>query len=459
MEEEHGRSSISPKKRNPSGKFVGSSQKTMIINLYKHLMNENPGMKYRPMVKELSTQTGIGKTTIENTISEYKRTGNVTSPNRKKPRVKLFNKLTEDKLLCIRKKVYDFWLRREIPNLQKMLDAVNNDPDLPSFSRSSLYRALKQLNFTYMVRKRNSALIEKDYIIGWRQEYIENIRQYRFEGRPIYFLGETCVNVGDCKRKLSVDTTVTSPKNAAQSRLSTSIPEPSGKDKRLIILHIGSSDGFLPGGLLYFQSKKDSVDYHKEMNEHTFFTWFKKILPMLKEKSIIVMDNACYHSMKIKKYPNLSWKRQDIITWLTDRGEKVKPHYLKELLLTLVEKYKRPDGNNYAIDEYARQFGHVVLHLPPYHFELNVIGMAWAQIRSYIREGNTTCKLSDVQNLVQEAVENVTAETWKNWINHTIEVENKFNQLDTILDEILDEGDSWMLDDSDDYVETDSENE
>lgn len=50
-------------------------------------------------------------------------------------------------------------------------------------------------------------------------------------------------------------------------------PNPSGKGKRIIILHIGSEDGFVPDGLLCFESKNTITDYSEEMNENTFYDW------------------------------------------------------------------------------------------------------------------------------------------------------------------------------------------
>lgn len=64
---------------------------------------------------------------------------------------------------------------------------------------------------------------------------------------------------------------------------------PTGKGKRLIVLHIGSNNGFLPGGLLCFESKKNSSDYHDEMNGACFQEWFESILPRLEPNSIIVL--------------------------------------------------------------------------------------------------------------------------------------------------------------------------
>ena len=48
----------------------------------------------------------------------------------------------------------------------------------------------------------------------------------------------------------------------------------SGSGKRLIINHIGSDDGFLQGAGECFVGKKDSADYHQEMNAVHFERWW-----------------------------------------------------------------------------------------------------------------------------------------------------------------------------------------
>jgi len=114
------------------------------------------------------------------------------------------------------------------------------------------------------------------------------IRSYRAQNRPIYYLDETWVNAGETHSRGGVDT------------------------KRLIVLHIRSSDGFVPGGLLCFESKTNSTDYHDEMNGDTFYEWFVRTLPLLKKNAIIVMDNASHHSVKKHKIPVRSWRKQAI---------------------------------------------------------------------------------------------------------------------------------------------------
>lgn len=137
--------------------------------MYKNIISEYPEMKYKSLVLRISKQTGIGRETVCKTLAEYKATGTVTSPNKKRRRLNVLEKTSEDDIKAIRKKVHSSWINRDIPNLKKILAAVNEDENLPSFKRTSLHSLLKHMEFKYIVRKHNSALIENPYIISWRQ--------------------------------------------------------------------------------------------------------------------------------------------------------------------------------------------------------------------------------------------------------------------------------------------------
>nr|XP_034190697.1 uncharacterized protein LOC117608992 [Osmia lignaria] len=144
------------------------------------------------------------------------------------------------------------------------------------------------------------------------------------------------------------------------------------------------------------------------MNDDTFFDWFRSFLPMLRDRAVIVMDNAPYHSVKVEKYPNMSWEKNAIISWLVGKGERIEPHYVKAQLMELAQKHRHQ--NNYVIDEYVEQHGHEILRLPPCHCELNPIELAWASIKDYVRARNTSYKLPDVQALMIQAIGNVSVE-------------------------------------------------
>lgn len=251
----------------------------MIINIYKTKLArqanspEAQKSKYKDLIKSISEETGIGQRTVITTLSAYKTKGTVASPNKKKIRPTIVEKVDDFDKNAIRLKIHQFWLRREIPTLNKMLTVINEDPSLPTFSNTSFRRILKDLNFEYTKKSRNSALIERGDIVLWRRKYLESIRHYRQQNCPIYYLDETWVNAGETTNKTWVDQTVKSYGDAFLKGLTTGQKNPSGKGKRLIVVHIGSSEGFVPGGLLSFESKKNSSDYHDEMNGNTFFIY------------------------------------------------------------------------------------------------------------------------------------------------------------------------------------------
>lgn len=92
--------------------------------------------------------------------------------------------------------------------------------------------------------------------------------------------------------------------------------------------HIGSDTGFLTGGLWTFQSKKTG-DYHEEMDGQSFEKWFEGKLPKLEENSIVVLDNAPYHSRKMEKIPNSQFRKSDIQQWLREKNIDFTPDLIK----------------------------------------------------------------------------------------------------------------------------------
>jgi transposase len=222
--------------------------------------------------------------------------------------------------------------------------------------------------------------------------------------------------------------------------LTTGPKNPSGKGKRLIVVHIGSADGFVEGGLLCFESKKNTADYHDEMNGDTFYDWFCGVLPRLKENCVIVMDNASYHSVKKDPVPTTAWKKEDIQNWLKSKGVVLDKPMIKFRLLDMVDEI-RPRHEKYVIDEEALKANKLVLRLPPYHCELNPIELAWSVVKNHVKQNNTSFKLNDVRTLLNEGVQKVTSEMWANFVRHTIKEEDKFYDIDIISDRMMNDED------------------
>lgn len=206
-----------------------------------------------------------------------------------------------------------------------------------------------------------------------------------------------------------------------------------GKGKRLIVCHIGNEKGFVDGGLWSFESNKTG-DYHEEMNGESFEKWFENILSMLEANSVIVLDNAPYHSRRLEKIPTSGSKKGDIQNWLRSKDIDFDNSMLKVQLLAIVKQHKAK-YEKYIVDEMAARQNKIVLRLPPYHCELNPIELIWGDAKNFIAKRNTSFKFSDLKNLFDEALQNITAEKWDKCVKHVIEkVEVKMWELDNIIE-------------------------
>lgn len=388
------------------------------------------------MISEISQTSGIGHNSVSSIISEYRNTGTVTSPNKTRNKKCLFDQIDDLNRNSLRQKVHSFWLRKELPTIDKILQAVNNDPTLPNFKRSTLHTTIKKLDFVFIKQKRCSVLTETEDLLVWRHKYLYDIRKYREEGRTIYYLDEMWFSHDNCVNELCMDTTIRSKYDAYNKGLTTKEKNLTGKGKRLIALHIASDKGFLDGGLLCFESKNNNSDERDKMIGDNFHEWFKFIISRLDPKSVIVMDNAPYHSVMSEKIPTTMSKNDEILTWLSSKGIQIDRPMIKAQLLRKVQKIKSK-YSSYVVDNMAKDVGHTILRLPPHHCEFNLIESAWIMVKEYVKQHNTTCKMADVRALLIEGIKRLTSDNWKNFIEHVITEEDKMWTIDNIMDEII----------------------
>ena len=261
-------------------------------------------------------------------------------------------------------------------------------------------------------------MIEREDLISWRHRYLRKIKQYREEGRPIYYLDETWTFAGMTTPKAWVDTNIKTSKQAYLEGFGRGcLSDATGKGQRLIVLHVGSENGFLEGAGLVFRTSGKLADYHGDMNSDKFEKWFQEeLLPRLPNNAVIVMDNAKYHSRELDKPPTTSSTKKVMQDWLREKGIHFEEKMTKRMLYEKIKQHK-PTEKTYAVDKMASDAGFTVLRLPPYHCELNPIEMVWAQVKHFVKDKNTSKKLQLVEDLTHQALEHVTAEQWKNTAN------------------------------------------
>ena len=221
---------------------------------------------------------------------------------------------------AIIRKIHQFYQRREFPTLDKLLKVVREDLNFTG-GRTTLWKCLKTLGFKFKKQNGRKFLIEKPEIVFLRHRYLRKMRKIR-RNKPqskIIYLDETWINANHTPSKCWVD-------RDGKGDISASLR----KGQRLIIVHAGSCDGFVPQADLNFVSK-NSGDYHDEMNGKHFEEWLEnKVFPNIPENSTVIMDNASYHSVKAEKTPNMKSKKADMQSWLTQKNVKFPSNAKKE---------------------------------------------------------------------------------------------------------------------------------
>lgn len=158
------------------------------------------------------------------------------------------------------------------------------------------------------------------------------------------------------------------------------------------VLHAGTEDGFLPNCELVFQSKtNDGRDYHSEMNGEIFRTWVNdQLLRALAPNSVVVMDNASYHSVQEpdSKAPTSATLKADMQQWLERKGVAFDKTLTKPKLYDIIKREKENIDKDYQIDNVLARNGHTVLRLPPYHCDMNPIELIWSNMKGYVAKKN-----------------------------------------------------------------------
>ncbi|XP_077560887.1 uncharacterized protein LOC144175731 [Haemaphysalis longicornis] len=229
--------------------------------------------------------------------------GVLSTPSRKRPRNSekkrrsaLYDSFT---LNALRSCVRDFFHRNEVPTVAKITKEFSERIGDPSLKPWTVRRLLRETGFKRVKRSRNSLLLDREDILAWRHEYLRDSRGYRAENRQIFYLKKTWVTAGHTTSTVWTDSTVKSSADAFRRGLTTGLKQPG---QRVIVTHIGSKDGFVDRCLDVFRGKKTG-DYREEMDGPRFEGWFDGVLQRLPSGSVIVMDNASYHSGRNEAVP------------------------------------------------------------------------------------------------------------------------------------------------------------
>lgn len=310
--------------------------------------------------------------------------GKLVSPKKRPGRQRTLVDDFDRGVIC--RLIENFYVRRKItPSVPKILQAVKQSIDF-KLGRESLRKLMREMGFRWAKSQNGrKVLIERQNIVDWRGKYLQQIKAFREKNYEIFFLDETWLDtnlvMGKCWQGPGVMGVTSSASGSG----------------RYIVVGIGSEKGFLPGSQLVFKAGSSTGDYHGQMNGENFTRWImEKVLPNLPPASVIVMDNAPYHSMQLNKAPTSSSNKTEMVDWLLKNGMTADMSMRRYALLDMV-KAVAPKDKTFKIDQLLRAHDHIVLRLPHYMCELNPIELAWAKLKRFVRERNVAGDLSMTQ--------------------------------------------------------------
>ena len=393
------------------------NEKSLVVSVYNFFEKERNGegrLHLRRVRRRTARACNISESTVSRCRRESRRQGEEDEGNRVERRGRKAIVVDDFTRSQVRRLIHGMFRHREYPTVEKAFVLCKEElPDFPAMGKTTFWKLLRSIGFRYVKTKGcMKTMMERNDIVAWRHRFLREMQEIREDGRPVVVLDETWVNSHHTVSRQWYD------EGAAEERCQPH-EAPSGKGKRLIILHAGTKDGFLPDCELVFVGNTNSADYHDEMNAAHFQEWWQtKLLPNLPPGAVIVMDNAPYHTVKTdsSRCPTSSTTKADMQKWLTEKGIQWRPDMLKAELYSIIKQNKCAPV--YVCDELALQQGFCVVRLPPYHCVFNPIELMWAWIKEQVAKRNTTFKIADVKELVTAVITEVSAEHWRKAFEH-----------------------------------------
>ncbi|XP_064109628.1 uncharacterized protein LOC135217594 [Macrobrachium nipponense] len=170
------------------------------------------------------------------------------------------------------------------------------------------------------------------------------------------------------------------------------------------------------------------------MDNEKLKMWLEEQLPKIKE-SLVIINNAPYHSKIINKVPTIINRKDQIIDWLVLNNIDYDPSVTKLELLQICQRHK--EIQTYEIDEIAAHYGHKVLRLPPYLCIFNPIELAWAQVKTNKKHNSNSDQSLKIVEKITKAVDHVTPQHWQNAIEHVKRIEEVYHAKDSAFDKYL----------------------
>ncbi|XP_063226418.1 uncharacterized protein LOC134533102 isoform X3 [Bacillus rossius redtenbacheri] len=379
------------------GKATSSQRQMDIINVAQNLyvLIRKGDLKKCDVTQTTAFLLNIAKSTV---LKYYKKDiEEVSTPGKKREKRpqegKSLDTVDDFTVNAIRNAIYRMYAEGLNVTVDTILKEIRERQIDYYGGRSSLHKLLKKMGFSWTTVDGRKALIENENIVLQRIDFLRKYKEEKERG--------------------------TVSKSWQDKSLQSAKRRTVGDGKRFIVVNAGGRTGFVPGAGLLFVSGQKTADYHGEMNGETFLMWFEDMLVHLEEPSVIIMDNTSYHSTQVEKTPTTNWTKDALIAWLEKNEIKHENNLLKVELLRIAKQNK--PRIRYEVDELARNYGHEILRLPPYHCHYNAIELVWAQCKHHYNSNVGRAKRFDndaVAAIWKEALDASTPERWARCVDH-----------------------------------------
>lgn len=425
-----------PAAATPQSARLRSQAKEVIYNVNRYFLDEKanrgPLLPVTQALARTASATKVSQSTVKRICSKLNQQWETEDEHQKpvfhspkKTQPATVTNFDDFDQCVLRRTVLELYERKEIPTVSKITEILREKISYKG-SVESLRKVLLKIGFKFSKIDGRKFLMERSDVALTRTRFLRQMRQCKQSFENYVYLDETWVNQNYTVGKCWIDTS---------SDKATGVNPPTGKGSRLIIVHAGTKEGFVPNARHIFQAKNDG-DYHKQMNATVFQEWFEtKLLPNIPQNSVIVMDNASYHSVHLERNPTTAWRKEAIKEWLIAKGAQPRDDMLKVELYDLAKKLCN-GKKTYVIDAIAAEAGHKVVRLPPYHCQYNPIELIWAQVKCYVAKKNTF-KSAELKPLVEEAVDSITPENWKQAVRHAEELQEQDARQDIAVERFV----------------------
>lgn len=299
-------------------------------------------------------------------------------------------------------------------------------------SETSVLRLMQAMGFRYRTLQRKMYVRKESLeIVCRRITALRALRRHREEGRQVVYVDETWFTTRMSHNREWVDTT----QSATSATYSRQVPP--GEGERFVVVAAGTTNGFVEGSYLCYPAKASQGDYHGEMNGELFQRWLTtQLLPSLPEPSVLVLDNAPYHSTLVEesRCPTTATTRADLIRWLELRRLSFPPGATRPELLLICQQ-NRPQPH-FRVDNYIRMWGHEVVRLPPAHPELNAIEQVWGCMKRYVRSSLQRYTRTELQARLEEARLSANQEVWAGAVRQSEHFEEQYWTSDNIHESV-----------------------